>query len=661
MKIQKVIALLLAVLLLIMLTACGGEKEESSPEPEASAPAQAESGTQAASGTEKADSGETNKADEKENSEAGDKDTGKADRVSYEIPAEPEQVDYCSVTAPEVEFRSAARAEDSRQTISGAFKIESDSGSGYSMNGSVLTITGEGDYTLTGALNGHLVVDAGEGKVTLNLSGCSISCDTAAPITVLSADKVIISAKKETFNEIQDLRSARTEDTEEELTPEKAGAAIYSSCDLTIKGQGALLVSAGYNNGIASKDDLEIKNLTLQVTAANNALKGNDSVTLDSAEVIAVAAGGDGIKTENSCLSGKGKQKGTITISGGTVNVYAAKDGLSAAYDAVLTGDGYLSVFTDSYSDYSAGSSRDDSTKGIKAGNSVLIEGSVTVLVRSTDDAVHVNGGDALENGGTGAGDFIMNGGTVQLTTGDDGVHADSSLTIHRGILIVTDSYEGLEAAEIIIRGGRSYIYASDDGVNGATSDRSQASVIVEGGYLEVETPSGDTDAIDVNGSYSQSGGFVLVKGGSTMGSMAGSVDVDGSVTVDGGCIIACGGVCEGPSGAANAYISSGTGLSQGDYLLQDEEGNTVASFALNKSFSGIWLACDGLETGKAYTLTTGGSPVLSWTQEAGTMGTAYGGFGGGGFGGGPGGGGGFGGSFGGGPGGGGGGRGPGR
>ena len=108
------------------------------------------------------------------------------------------------------------------------------------------------------------------------------------------------------------------------------------------------------NKGIHTKDDLTVKNLTLFVSCTDNALKGNDSVTVIGGMTTLIATAGDGIKTENSALSSNGKQKGTVSITGGTHTVYAACDGIDAAYDAVI-GDAstVLNIYTDKYSNYS--------------------------------------------------------------------------------------------------------------------------------------------------------------------------------------------------------------------------------------------------------------------------------------------------------------------
>lgn len=204
-------------------------------------------------------------------------------------------------------------------------------------------------YTLSGSFYGNITLSGNEDyKTELVLSGLSLTSYTEAPITLIGADKVTVSAKKNTENYIYDMRDAVDESG--------ISAAVYADCDLDIEGKGALYIVSQNNNGIHTKDDLSVKNLSLQVTCEDNALKGNDSVTVKSGTVVLVARTGDGIKTKNSDLSSKGKQRGDVVLSGGDITVYAACDGIDAAHDvtvdesnAALT----LSVYTDKYSPYS--------------------------------------------------------------------------------------------------------------------------------------------------------------------------------------------------------------------------------------------------------------------------------------------------------------------
>lgn len=599
------------------------------------------------------------------------------------------------ITKEDTDVTHADDAENYRVSITGNFTVTSDTSDGVTQSGSVYTITKAGEYTVAGLLSeGQLIVDAGdEDEVTIVLNGTSITCSSGSPIYVKNASEVKIKSEENSFNEVIDKRAEATEDSSDDA----GNAAIYATCDLKLVGKGALVVTGSYNNGIQSKDDLSIKNVIVKVTAVNNAVKGNDAVDIESGNIIAISAKGDGIKTSNSSISNKGKQKGIVTITGGNIDIYAACDGIDAAYGVDISGDGNLNIYTDTYSEYSeevtssgsssgTSTSRDSSanktasantvsyvaasdtianapggfggnkaggdrpgmpgdfnesgnssgqsysTKGIKAESEINISG-FTINVCSTDDGIHANSDSGvLETGEDGKGTIVINGGTITISSGDDGMHADKQLDVNDGYINIVTSYEGLEAMTINLNGGKIYVYATDDGINACTGDGKTSPIInVTGGYIDVTTASGDTDGIDSNGNYVQTGGMVLVKGGSSSGNVSGSIDVDGTVTITGGTCVALGGICETPVNSVNAYVLSSVSFSSGSYSLKDASGNEVISFTVDGSFSNGWICSDTLTTGTSYTLYRGSDSVADWTQESGTMGASgTGGFGGG-------------------------------
>ena len=223
----------------------------------------------------------------------------------------------------------------------------------YKLEGTTLTFTGVGEesvYSISGKLRGNIVIDVGESyKFDLELHGLSLVCNSTNPITVISGDEVAIKAKKDTKNYIYDMRSA-IDSTDETLY----SGAIHSDVDLEIGGKGELTVVSENNNGIHSKDDLQVKNLTLLVACIDNSLKGNDGVEIEGGNTTLIASGGDCIKTSNSDISEKGNQRGSISIVGGTHNLYAACDGIDAAYNATVDDSTtVLNIYTDKYSNYS--------------------------------------------------------------------------------------------------------------------------------------------------------------------------------------------------------------------------------------------------------------------------------------------------------------------
>ncbi len=238
-------------------------------------------------------------------------------------------------------------AEDKKTDIVSDFTSSGDND--ITNEDNIYRITAGGEYNLSGKIaEGMVIVEAdSDAKVTLNLSGFSITSTENSPIFIKSADSVTIKAVEGSYNEIIDAREAKIQEDEEQ-----GDGAIYSLVDLTLSGSGNLVIKGDYNNGVHTKDDLTVKKLTMKVTSVGNALKGNDSVSIESGEVILISTSGDGIKTKNSSVSSKGNQKGTVSISGGNIQIYAACDGIDAAYDALISG-GNVGINTGKYSQYS--------------------------------------------------------------------------------------------------------------------------------------------------------------------------------------------------------------------------------------------------------------------------------------------------------------------
>lgn len=198
-------------------------------------------------------------------------------------------------------------------------------------------------FTLSGQYYGGIkFVINEETDLEIELNNFTIISDELVAIDITSANNCDLSAKKGTINYLYDYRDAVEENK----------YVLFCDCDLKLKGAGTLEVYSKNNNGIHTKDDLKVQKLTLKVNAVDNALKGNDSVTINSGELTLIARQGDGIKTSNSELSSKGKQKGTVTINEGIINIYAACDGIDACFDVVIN-DGILNIYTDKYSEYS--------------------------------------------------------------------------------------------------------------------------------------------------------------------------------------------------------------------------------------------------------------------------------------------------------------------
>ena len=214
----------------------------------------------------------------------------------------------------------------------------------------------------------------------------------------------------------------------------------------------------------------------------------------------------------------------------------------------------------------------DYSTKGVKADNQITISGG-TVNIKSYDDAIHANNDVTLESGLSPLGNVTISGGSITAYSNDDGLHADGTLSITDGTIKVTNSYEGLEGTYIRISGGEISVKSSDDGVNGTTT--SGTALDISGGYLYVYAGG---DGLDCN-SQTQKTGMIISGGMTIVVSTSGgnsSLDTDKGYTVSGGFVLA---VC--PQGmtsevqnftlGSGCYSTTKTGsFSASSYLVVD-------------------------------------------------------------------------------------------
>lgn len=482
------------------------------------------------------------------------------------------------------------------------------------VNGSAATITAAGEYILMGTLtNGQIIVDSADAEnVTLLLAGVNIHNESSAPIYVANAEKVIITLVDGTQNSVSD--GATYANLDESGEP---NAAIFSHDDLTINGTGALTVIANYNNGIQSKDDLKITGGNITVAAVNDGVKGKDSVAIKDG-VLIINSGADGIQTTNMDEA----EKGYIAIEGGTLSIMSVLDGIQAATSLSISGGDFTivtgggAVYTSNNGGGMWGDSSEDvaSAKGLKATLDIDITGG-TLNISSADDSVHANA------------NFTFTGASLLAASGDDGMHADAAITINGGTINITQSYEGIESAAITINDGNIHLVASDDGLNvaGGADGSSQGGrpgqnafadmtasgylLTINGGYVYLDTGG---DGLDSNGSFVMTGGIAIVNGPTNNGN--GPLDYNGTFNISGGLLVAVGssGMAQPPSETSSQYsvIHNFNNVQAAGTLvhIQDASGNDVLTFAPTKEYQSVLLSSPTLQGGASYTLYVGGT-----------------------------------------------------
>lgn len=262
------------------------------------------------------------------------------------------------------------------------------------------------------------------------------------------------------------------------------------------------------------------------------------------------------------------------------------------------------------------------STKGIKAGNKLIIVGG-TVQIDSLDDAVHSDGNVAIS------------GGEVTISSGDDGIHADIEAIISGGDITIEKSLEGLEGKNVTISDGTIHIVAADDGVNinseevgfgmmrgtstrSATTDETVESIeaiaedegnlLIEGGYLYVNA---DGDGLDSNNTMRMTGGTVIVYGPTNSGN--GALDYANSFNVEGGVLIAVGssGMAQGisESSTQNAIMMTFDEVKEAGttVYVENSDGEQIIALEPEKEFQTVVISSPELKTDETYTLRSGG------------------------------------------------------
>lgn len=502
--------------------------------------------------------------------------------------ASPGTVDCSSPTALELTDATSITLTGSGASVDGK---------GAAAEGGVVTITAAGVYAVSGSLeDGRIIVDAPKEDVTVVLNGADIACSYGSPLYIYKAGTATVHLMEGTENALTDGAVYTFDDRYSSAADGGPNACLYSKADLVIEGGGSLTVTANCDNGITSKDTLQIYDGSISVTAVDNGINGKDSNTIDGAS-ITVVCGGDAIRSTNDT----DETLGWVSVSNSTLDLTAGEDGIQAETTLTISGGSYTVT---SGGGSGVQPSDDTSAKGLKAGTALTLTGG-TYTLDCSDDAIHSNG------------DMTVSGGSYTISTGDDALHADEALAVSGGEIHVLTSYEGLEGTSVTVSGGTIRIVSSDDGVNAAGgADGSgfghgnafggdpDAYIEISGGYLVV-TAGGD--GLDSNGDTVMSGGTVIV---SSTGQGDGALDYDGSFTLSGGTLLAVssGNMAQAPSQASQYTVSLGFDsiLPAGTYVSLMGEGQSFV-LELPVDANSIVFSSPDLEGGAAYTVSYGG------------------------------------------------------
>ena len=292
---------------------------------------------------------------------------------------------------------------------------------GVTVSGTTVTITAAGEYSIEGTLtDGQINIEtaAKTDAVILNLDNVSVTSSTGNALNATKGCLTLANVSGSTSTFISTYS-----------TDGDAGAGIYSKNDLTVKGADAstkIIAKSTAGNAIRCKADLEIGTGDIEVEAGNNGIKGDESIKFTKkAGTITVTAIGDAIKTDaidsdtlELDTDSSYLPKGTITINGGMFELTAGGDGIQADYGFICANSPVITI--------------NSVTEGIKVNTAPV-------------DAWYYTDGTATTTA-TVQGYIQINGGTFNITSGEDGIKAADYVNITGGTINIVSALDGIQS-----------------------------------------------------------------------------------------------------------------------------------------------------------------------------------------------------------------------
>lgn len=356
------------------------------------------------------------------------------------------------------------------------------------------------------------------------LAGCS-SSQSAGSESAASGTEVTSAVSTETDADVDsdstEAANASTTSTKTEMTVEEMQAVIdeamsdadidvtdmFTKRDLagTYDESEAVKITLSEKTATCSSSDVQIEDGVITIKAAGvyvlSGTLSDGTIVVDAGDddkVQLVLDGASITAADYAAIYAKNADKVFVTLAEGTDN------SLTVSGDYVQTDDNNVDAVIFAKCDLTLGGSgsltvKDTTGHGIVSKDDLVVTGG-TYTIDSQDhclngkDSVRIADGTfnlSCDEDGIHAGNddqqdgyVYIEGGDINISVGDDAIHAEGLLIITGGDIDITKCYEGVEGHKILVTGGDIDVVSSDDGFNAAGgSSSSDSSDDNKGGF----------------------------------------------------------------------------------------------------------------------------------------------------------------------------------
>lgn len=449
---------------------------------------------------------------------------------------------------------------------------------GYSAEGTQLTISAPGTYIVSGSCkNGSIKVKKNIQDVTVVLNGLTLKSEDGAAVCVGKSSRVTLTAAAGTKNTLSDTEKNNSDNHTENENAENAVIKCKDGAQLTVNGDGEIIINASGKNGIktggADEDNASRLVLAgnLDIVAVNDAVNAGGELIINSG-TLKINAKDDALHSDTVLTVGQ------IGTDGPVISISACCEGLEAV--SVTVNSGTLEV-----------TATDDC---INAANKELSGGEFSITINGGTLKMHTSSGDGFDSNGN----LTITGGFISLWSANSAdnqpLDADGMVTVSGGTVIAGGGSGGMGMK---LAANQPCVIFSSGGTGGRPGGGS-------GGFPGGNN-GGDNGGFRPGGPRGDQGGFPQ-GGTSGQGGASGSAQPPAKQDEPSGEAQA-----NGPSGSAQGSL-----IAQDSTLtLRDEDGNTLITATAMCQSGYIMLSSPELEAGKSYSLYA--EDTLIGTQSA--------------------------------------------